>query len=131
MTHAAPRLALAPRPESASAARRFVADTLAAWGLPGLVDVAVLLVSELVTNALLHAGTAIEVDCVRGRDAVRVSVLDGASAPGAPRAYPADAATGRGLLIVQSLADDWGVSPAPEGKCTWFELKTPAAAGRR
>jgi anti-sigma regulatory factor (Ser/Thr protein kinase) len=125
MNPSVPRLELPPRAQSAKAARAFVADTLARWECGALRDVAVLLVSELVTNALLHAGTTIVVDCRMRDDAVRIGVSDGIVTSGARRGFPPDATTGRGLVIVESLADDWGVSQTEHGKCTWFDLRLP------
>lgn len=129
MNASAPRLELPPRAQSAKAARRFVADVLGEWECGALVDVAVLLVSELVTNALLHAGTTIAVDCRMREDAVRIGVFDGIQASGARRSFATDATTGRGLVIVESLADDWGVSQTEDGKCTWFDLRLPVGGG--
>lgn len=125
MNVSVPRLELPPRAQSAKAARAFVAETLAGWECGALSDVAVLLVSELVTNALLHAGTTIVVDCRMREDAVRIGVWDGVAASGARRGFAVDATTGRGLVIVESLADDWGVSQTEQGKCTWFDLRLP------
>jgi anti-sigma regulatory factor (Ser/Thr protein kinase) len=93
------------------------------WGVPELADTAELLASELVTNALVHTakGAVFEAVLTPGRR-LRIEVHDGtARMPG--RRTPADHATsGRGLLLVEALADDWGVQLRGDGKVTWFEL---------
>jgi anti-sigma regulatory factor (Ser/Thr protein kinase) len=129
MSISLPRIELPPRAQSAKVARQFVAEVLGGWGCGALTEVAQLLVSELVTNALLHAGTVIEVDCRMREDAVRIGVSDRVEASGARRGFATDATTGRGLVIVESLADDWGVSRTGEGKCTWFDLRLPMVDG--
>ena len=119
---AAPRLQLPPLASSALAARRWVADRLA--DLPSaLVDTATLLTSELVTNAVLHAGTDVIVSVHRGDERVRVDVADGSPVEPVRKDYPTDAATGRGLTLFDRLASAWGTRPIiPSGKTVWFEL---------
>ena len=116
------RLALDPVPGSAAAARRFVAETLGGWGCDVLVDTGRLLVSELVTNAILHARTTMTLVVRLRRTGVRVEVHD--ASPGAPvlRDYGDDAMTGRGLALVDELAESWGVERHADGKAVWFEL---------
>lgn len=104
-------------------------EQLRRWGLGALVDTAELLASELVTNALVHTdrGAVLTATLTGERAArLRVEVLDFASHR--PRARVADdhAAHGRGLMIVQSLADSWGVRSQPVGKTVWFELTAEA-----
>ncbi|HEX3947646.1 MAG TPA: ATP-binding SpoIIE family protein phosphatase [Acidimicrobiales bacterium] len=117
-----PRLQLPPLVASATAARRWLAEQLD--DLPGeLVDTATFLTSELVTNAVLHAGTDVVVSLHRGEERVRVDVADGD--PGEPilKGYGPDAATGRGLTLFDRLASAWGTRPIiPSGKIVWFEL---------
>lgn len=119
------RLDLAPHLSSARHARRFVHDALQQFGAGAVADVGVLLTSELVTNALLHGtgDVAVSVTAGKGRN-VRVSVADGSSAPPAPRHAGTDDLSGRGLNLVEILADAWGVeqSSAEGGKEVWFEL---------
>lgn len=117
---------------SPRAARRFVADTLAAWDGTDedLTDTVTLLVSELVTNAVGHAGSDVEVRVQLTPSTVRVEVTDTANATGAaldPRPADAEATSGRGLAIVEGLARRWGVRPAAGtgGKTVWFELDRP------
>lgn len=122
-------LRLPARPESASAARRFIAKTLAGWGLASLIDTAVLLGNELVTNALVHARSAVEVELVRERSSLRVAVHDTAASLPRRRFYGPEADSGRGLAMVEALAAGWGVTPAmPVGKAVWFELGMPGVA---
>jgi anti-sigma regulatory factor (Ser/Thr protein kinase) len=128
-----------PVPAAAAAARRFVRDTLQAWQLAGrpgepdpLVDDAVLLTSELVTNAVLHAATPVQVTCRLLPDvpdgAIEIAVLDGLPGP-LPPSQPhtaADAAehtSGRGLQLPPELASAWGVTYAKAAKAVWFRLE--------
>jgi anti-sigma regulatory factor (Ser/Thr protein kinase) len=137
-----------PVPAAAAAARRFVRDTLQSWELTGrspeqdtLVDDAVLLTSELVTNAVLHAGTPVQVTCrIVGDEpdgAVEIAVLDRRPAqlrPDTPHS-PAEAAertNGRGLQLPAQLASAWGVTYAGTAKAVWFRMSLagPGRAGR-
>ena len=107
-----------------AAARRFVADAVARWGLAIDVDVVTLLASEVVTNAVLHGTGPVQVFVARRSHGVRVEVRDngdGRPELGAPRT---DAAGGRGLFLVDSLAAGWGVERAecPAGKVVWFDV---------
>jgi two-component sensor histidine kinase len=89
------------------------------------VEIAALLVTELVTNAVLHARTAIvlAVDCTRGRVLIRVA--DESTALPRHRTYGADASTGRGIALVEELATAWGVERSPRGKEVWCEIDFP------
>lgn len=116
-------------PASARAARRFVADALADWRLLDVVETAELLVSELVTNALLHARTSVELLARRSGGTLRVEVRDASDALPATRAHHQESLTGRGLELVEMLADSWGVDVhhgggGVTGKGVWFELST-------
>ena len=122
---------LSRSPRSAAEARGFVTSTLQDWELDGLADMAALLVSELVTNALLHARSSLVVQIMSGPAAVKVSVGDGSAALPQPRRDPdqerAQAAIelaegGRGLVLVEAIADRWGVESQQAGKRVWFEL---------
>jgi len=125
-----------PEPSAVATARCFVRDTLVSWGLPGRDDVvtdAVLLASELVTNAIVHAGTAVELTCRFNGATVEISVLDRHPArviPDPPSAA-ADVArpSGRGLLLPAALSSSWGVTYASAAKMIWFRLgpDVPAA----
>ena len=113
-----PSLDLSALPESASRARRHVAAAIE--DDPELSEIAVLLVSELVANAVLHAGTP----CV-----VRVEVRDEDPRLPTVKDYGPDAVTGRGLHIIEWLSDRWGVDGDERGKTVWFELDRPSREG--
>jgi anti-sigma regulatory factor (Ser/Thr protein kinase) len=109
-------------PDSARAARRFVTDALRRWGLDGaLLDDAQLVLSELATNAVIHARSELSVGVSRTSSGVRVTVRDASQAQPTVRDEPAKA-SGRGLRLVSALASSWGVEPAVEGKVVWAEL---------
>lgn len=132
-----------PVGRSAGAARSFVRDALLGWGLPEVVDDAVVLVSELVTNAVVHAGTAAEVCCLREDGTVRIEVTDHHPERGLPsfadvpvtaseRYADPDGEGGRGLLMCSALAERWGVEYSAGRKTVWFRLALPAhVAGTR
>jgi anti-sigma regulatory factor (Ser/Thr protein kinase) len=127
------RIALPRSPSSVGAARRFIAARTAAWAFPAPVpDQLVLIGSELVTNAVLHARTELTLTLELREDRVRISVSDRSQAPPTLRHYRPDALTGRGLGVVAALSDRWGVSTASDGKVVWAELRAngdhPAAA---
>lgn len=101
-------------------ARSFVAAVLSEWGMAELVEQAGLIVSELATNAIVHASSPPCVSLVRLEDGVRIGVGDRAAAAPAPRERAASG--GRGLLLVGALARDWGYQRSGEGKLVWAEL---------
>jgi anti-sigma regulatory factor (Ser/Thr protein kinase) len=115
-------LELQPDHTAAVRARRFVTTTLHSWQLDDLAADAQLLVSELVTNAVLHARSVTRVEIVRTGDHVRVSVCDTSASQPRVRDYGPDAVTGRGMLLVDRIAQRWGVRALDEGKCVWFEI---------
>jgi anti-sigma regulatory factor (Ser/Thr protein kinase) len=120
----------APTPASVAEARRFVLDLArTATALPEDVtmDVA-LLVSELATNAVIHARTPFRVDVAVGEGVIRVEVEDEGPGLPRPRAIAPEATTGRGLLILDRLADRWGTTPLERGKRVWFERLIDAAS---
>jgi anti-sigma regulatory factor (Ser/Thr protein kinase) len=113
---------LSPHPTSARAAREFVAKTLVGWGRVNQVEAAVLLTSELVTNAIIHARTRVVVTLRVVGDSVRIAVVDESTERPYPRPQPDQLGGGRGLMLVEALADSWGVSAEGGGKSVWFEL---------
>jgi anti-sigma regulatory factor (Ser/Thr protein kinase) len=117
------RLSLAPASASPSAARRWLADQLVGYPESMVADAA-LLVSEVVTNAVLHAGTTIEV-AVHAREGVRVEVADGSTVAPNAKGYVAEASTGRGLMLLEAMATAWGVEVRPSGKVVWFDMAAP------
>ena len=107
---------------SAGRARHLVATAIACSGYPELVELATLLVSEVVTNSVLHAGTEIRLRCRPSGAGIRVEFFDGSSLAPSVRHYDADATTGRGLGLVSALATSWGVDHEDDGKTLWFQL---------
>lgn len=99
-----------------------VREALTRLGRDDLADTAELLVSEVVTNALLHAGTPFDVTAWVGEPGLRVEVRDGSAQLPAVRHNATMAGTGRGLLLLQQLVDAWGVQLHGGGKTVWFEL---------
>lgn len=121
-------LRLEPTGRSAGQARRFVVDELTRAGMAGdVVDTAELLVSELVTNAVLHAQTDIVVR-VRRAGRVLIEVQDFELRGPVRRAHDLESVTGRGLELVEMLAAAHGVRPSGGGKVVWFALGTAAAS---
>ncbi|WP_241845660.1 SpoIIE family protein phosphatase [Streptomyces silvensis] len=120
-----------PVGRSVATARSFVRDTLQGWGFTDVVDDAVVLTSELVTNAVVHAGTAADVLCLRTEDAVRIEVSDRYPEREIPlQSSPAtmgspDREGGRGLQLCAALATRWGVDYTPTHKQVWFQLDLP------
>ena len=98
----------------------------AVWRLPpDLVDTAVLLTSELVTNAVLHGRSPVTLEVLLSARRLRVQVGDDNSCHPEPRSAQHDAPDGRGLQIISLLADAWGVTGGRIGKTVWFELARP------
>jgi anti-sigma regulatory factor (Ser/Thr protein kinase) len=103
-------------------ARRFVEDTLALWGCQELAVAAVLMVSEMFTNAVLHGSGDPQVVIMLHGDRMEVQVYDDETSPPVQRlAGPADT-SGRGLQIVDSLSEEWGSVPYGQGKYVWCSL---------
>ena len=115
---------LPPAPDSARQARRFVGEVLASAGVDAdRRDTAVLLTSELVTNGIVHALTELQLTVEATATWVRVEVVDGNPNLPQRRDYDDEAMTGRGLEMLELLADDLGMQPlAEEGKRVWFRL---------
>ncbi|MFC6593987.1 SpoIIE family protein phosphatase [Kitasatospora paranensis] len=105
-------------------ARRFTRRTLTAWGLAGAADLVELLTSELITNALVHAGAPVRLRLFRNQ-LLTVEVSDRDSRePRLRRAHTEDEG-GRGMHLVNELAHRWGVRTTGDGKVVWFELELP------
>lgn len=143
-------------PAAASHARRFVARTLTEWGLPSLVSDAALAVSELVTNAILHARTPIVVTVAVAEGSAEIAVTDrnlqtprlrphrhdllgdldampaGAEDnpdprhPGLQYGPSGSVAAGRGLIILDAITESWGVTQHVSSKDVWARLQVPA-----
>lgn len=120
---------LPPTPGSVGAARDLVRDLLDASDRDDLVETATLVVSEVVTNAILHAGTPIDVSATLDDSGLRVEVGDGSPHLPTRRRYATTAGTGRGLMLVEEMVDDWGATRRDSGKTVWFHLTAPGPAG--
>ncbi|HEX6421819.1 MAG TPA: ATP-binding protein [Acidimicrobiales bacterium] len=110
--------------DQAAAARAFVRRTLAGWGV-GRVDDVVLITSELFSNAVLHGRGEVEVTLSLSGGRVRLQVADGGGVPvpSDVRRPTPDAVTGRGLAIVDALAQRWGNGSDLAGRtCVWIEV---------
>ncbi|GAA1450244.1 hypothetical protein GCM10009602_46030 [Nocardiopsis tropica] len=122
-----------PAPETAAAAREFVHDTLLSWGVPDPFDDVILLVSELVTNAVIHARSSLDVTVRRAEGATEVMVTDSAPERAVPQAGPLAVDTspsrddersgGLGLALASAIASSWGVSYGRNDKAVWFRIE--------
>lgn len=121
-------LQIEPDRSNVALARRFVMDAIHRLGCERYADVAELLTSELVTNAVLHAGTTVELRVSNEEDGIRVEVSDQSAAAPQRRRYSAEAATGRGLGLVEALASSWGTRTGSRGKTVWFTLQPDTVA---
>jgi anti-sigma regulatory factor (Ser/Thr protein kinase) len=114
---------LAPTPRSVRTARVFTADALGEEGIAAsVIELCVLLVSELVTNAISHARSSIHVAVHIDSHWVRVEVED--TGPGDPIMQPStpNDLAGRGLAVVDRLSTEWGNDQREDGKVVWFEI---------
>lgn len=124
------RRTLEPDIASSAAARRFMEETLRRWSCADVIDVVNLLVSELVTNAVVHGGSHAEVSVVLTPRALRVEVGDHDERIPEPNRESDDWATsGRGLALVESLSRTWGIDRVERGKVIWFEVDRPDGPG--
>ncbi|MDT0398144.1 MULTISPECIES: ATP-binding protein [Streptomyces] len=115
-------------PGTVRSARSAVRDQLRLWGLDSIGDLAALLVSELVTNALRHAAGPIGVRLTRPADhagVLLVEVSDPLPDPPHERAARPEDESGRGLQLLASASRRWGTRPGAAGKTVWFELAVP------
>ncbi len=108
---------------------------LATWNLTHVAETVELLVSEVVTNAVGHAGTGGEMVLMQKQGSLRVEVSDSGGGNVAPRNARPEDVTGRGMAIVEALASRWGVVDDAQGsgrraKTVWFEIEAPALDGR-
>jgi anti-sigma regulatory factor (Ser/Thr protein kinase) len=113
---------LAADPISARAARQLIEAALQRWGDDDSTEVAALLTTELVTNAIVHARTDFGLRVGTDQRRLRVEVSDSSRDP--PRLIPIEEARehGRGLHLVDALSTSWGVDWTADGKSVWFEL---------
>jgi len=113
---------LPPKPASATQARRLAREQLASIVPPDALDTVALLVTELVTNAILHARTPLQLQIETRPNHVRIGVEDASDRQPELRSHPSDAVTGRGLALVEALASSWGVESTSSGKVVWCEI---------
>ena len=109
--------------EAPAQAREFLRGSTCAEHHSEVLDDAVLMVSELVTNSVLHGGppVVVAVDC-NGSE-LQVRVRDGSPTMPTPRSAQQNDENGRGLALVAEMSTDWGVDPEPDGKHVWFVLR--------
>ncbi|WP_237322853.1 SpoIIE family protein phosphatase [Streptomyces sp. JJ36] len=113
-------------PDAVMHARRYTARTLRAWGLEEEIDVVLLVVSELVTNALVHTQGEVRLDLTYAVDRLRVAVRDQSPrAPVKPATVDWEATGGRGLMLVDAVTGTWGSVPLSGGKQVWGEIALP------
>lgn len=115
---------------SAAGARRFVAAALDRWGFGGMNDSVALLVSELVTNAVVHAHSDVELAVHLRPARVRVEVIDAAREHIRRRDAKDDEQSGRGMALIEALAVAWGIDSLLAGKSVWFEMERDDLASR-
>ncbi|MFD5847553.1 SpoIIE family protein phosphatase [Streptomyces chartreusis] len=115
-------------PDAVMHARRFTARTLRRWNVQEAADAVLLVVSELVTNALVHTQGSVRLDLVLRGNRVRVSVSDSSPrAPAKPVIVDWESTGGRGLLLVEAVSDASGTVPVAGGKQVWSEITVPAS----
>ena len=118
-----------PAGEAIGAARGFVADALRTWGaMPPLIDDAMLLTSEMATNALVHAHSPFRLSVTRDGGVISFAVQDAASRTPLKQNVDAQSAMGRGMGIVDAVSSRWGFDLLPTGKVVWAELVSPSLA---
>jgi anti-sigma regulatory factor (Ser/Thr protein kinase) len=109
-------------PQMAVVARQFLRQRLEAWEATSHIDAAVLVASELVTNAVLHARTAMTLRVEMRGDLIRIEVFDGNPRLPMPASCPPDATSGRGLALISALSSAWGIEHRDGGKVVWAEI---------
>jgi anti-sigma regulatory factor (Ser/Thr protein kinase) len=108
-------------------ARAFLRSTLETWRLDGFGEVTELLATELVANVVTHVGTPMTLRVTRGPSAMRVELEDPSTEVPVVRHPDAADEHGRGVLLIDELADAWGVEPRADGKTVWFEIDVSTA----
>ncbi|WP_405905071.1 SpoIIE family protein phosphatase [Streptomyces sp. NBC_00828] len=110
-------------PEAVRHARRFTRRTLRSWGVAGEADAALLVVSELVTNALVHTDGQVRLDLTLINNRFRIAVADNSPrTPIKPTSIGWEATGGRGILLVEAMSAAWGTVPVSGGKQVWSEI---------
>lgn len=121
------RVELPPDARSVSAARQQLRDLMATAPDTDWADAAVLALSEVVTNAIVHTSTPVAVEAWATERGLRVEVGDQSPHLPSPRSYAVTSGTGRGLHMLDSSVDRWGATPQAAGKVVWFEIGEPSA----
>lgn len=119
-------MTLPPDTESPRRARHFVQNMLIDGEVASTLEVVTLLVSEVVTNAVLHARSDVTVTVRNDGTVVRVEVEDQSESVPTQMPVAQDATTGRGMVLIEQLADAWGTRTSRQGKTVWFELSCAA-----
>ena len=116
-------------PQSVRGARVFVREQLEQWGAGEHVWVATTVISELVTNAVLHARTDFSVSVELAGPVLTMRVADASPAVPVRRRYDDASATGRGLALLEELTSGWGVEATGAGKVVWCTVDAPVGSG--
>ena len=106
-------------------ARALLRDALDDWGLLAIIDDAALIVTELVTNAITHGGSAFRLQLSRTSGALRIEVVDDGEGTPEPQPQDPEAEGGRGIMLVDAMSTSWGVENVPRGKLVWAEIAIP------
>jgi hypothetical protein len=117
------RMSVSPEPTSVGRARTFLRTALDDWDADVFEEAATLLVSEVVTNLVLHARTAGELVVQLSDDRLRVELHDGTRALPHAKHYGLEATTGRGIGLLETMSSAWGAEVTSSGKRVWFELE--------
>jgi hypothetical protein len=121
---------LQPTPSALAIGRGLVVWACAAWNVTAVVDAAQVIVTELLANAVRHAGTPIRLRVSLHQRGLRLSVHDRSSAPARLTGPDHDQDPGgRGLLVVEALASAWGSTPTVDGKVVWATLDCSSDKG--
>ncbi|WP_326642307.1 ATP-binding protein [Streptosporangium sp. NBC_01755] len=114
-------------PEVVGKARRLAREALVAWGISAVTEGVAMVVSELVSNAVVHGRAPITLSLHRHGRIVCGEVTDHGAVWPTPLLAGPDSEHGRGLAIVAAYADRWGVESAPGGKTVWFVCVEPGS----
>ncbi|HEX5535245.1 MAG TPA: SpoIIE family protein phosphatase [Actinomycetales bacterium] len=126
--HGVEELPLADSPDAVPTARRFTVATLNDRGWTDVVDDAAMVVTELITNALLYGGAPVVLRLVPILQGLRIEVQDHGEQLPMRVVSTSESMTGRGLAVVGTLSNRWGVEPLPDGKVVWCELSVDGDA---
>jgi CheY-like chemotaxis protein/anti-sigma regulatory factor (Ser/Thr protein kinase) len=106
-------------------ARALVREAVRDWNLAAIFDDAALVVTELVTNAVIHGGSTFRLQLSRTTSAFRIEVVDEGDGTPEPQPQDTEAEGGRGIMLVDAMASSWGVESVPSGKLVWAEIAIP------